>query len=341
MNDVELTTDQLSGSLIDLKIRIQEDIQTKEPDEGLLTLEYLGAKSEFSNLAKQIQSIPKEDRGRIGALINQVKQVITDIIKTHVQENKETQSHAFVDVTIPGYKPMRGHLHPTTMVIHEMNEIFKHMGFSVYEGPEIETDEYNYDRLNLPKNHPARDLQDSLYIDEPDILLRTQTSSLEAHILMEYTPPFRFVVPGKVYRNEKSNASNNVMFYQYEGIAVGKSITLADLKGTLEVFIHRFFGEERESRFRCKYYPQVEPGVGVDISCAFCNKKGCTVCKGRGFIEMLGAGMVHPNMFRRAGLDPQEYTGFAWGMGLDRIVMQRYGIRDIRSLYNGDILYNE
>ncbi|MCX8009215.1 MAG: phenylalanine--tRNA ligase subunit alpha, partial [Patescibacteria group bacterium] len=163
--------------------------------------------------------------------------------------------------------------------------------------------------------------------------------SVEAHILQDFKPPYRFVIPGKVYRYENVNASNNVMFYQYQGLAVGEGITMAHLKGTLDTFVKKFFGKNRETRFRCKYYPEVEPGVGVDISCGFCAKKGCSVCKGRGWVEMLGAGMIHPNMFRRVGLDPQHSTGFAWGMGLDRIVMQRYGIDDIRSLYNGDIMY--
>lgn len=339
-NELVLTADQLSGSLIELEREVKQKIEQSSLDEGLLPLEYLGAKSEFAQLARQIQHIPKEDKGRIGVLINEVKQSITESIKKKELQAKAPQPTAkHFDITIPGHKPTVGHLHPTTIVINEMNAIFTRMGFSVYSGPEIETDEYNYDRLNLPQDHPARDLQDTLFIVEPDILLRTHTSSLEAHILMEYPPPFRFVVPGKVYRNENANASNNIMFYQYEGMAVGEHITLAELKGTLDTFIKSFFGKDRESRFRCKYYPQVEPGVGVDISCAFCNKKGCVVCKGRGWIEMLGAGMVHPNMFRKAGLDPDVYSGFAWGMGLDRIVMQRFGINDIRSLYNGDILY--
>lgn len=337
MSEITYTTDQLMGVLIDIEQRVKEELKNASDDKGLLTLKYLGNKSEFASISRLIQYIPKGDRGRIGSLINQIKQSIVDAIDNS-QVNK-TSDITFFDVTVPGHRPHIGHLHPTTIVINEMNAIFTRMGFSVYDGPEIENDEYNYDRLNLPKDHPARDLQDTLYITEPDVLLRTHTSSMEAHILVEFPPPFRFVVPGKVYRYENANASNNVMFYQYEGIAVGNDITMAELKGTVNTFIKQFFGEERESRFRCKYYPQVEPGVGVDISCAFCNKKGCTVCKGRGWIEMLGAGMVHPNMLRRVNLDPAVYSGFAWGMGLDRIVMQRFGINDIRSLYNGDIGY--
>jgi phenylalanyl-tRNA synthetase alpha chain len=337
--EITYTTDQLMGVLIDIQQRTKKELESSTEDKGLLTLKYLGNKSEFATASKYIQYIPKEDRGRIGSLINQVKQAISDAIEQ--AQVISISATPLTDVTIPGHKPYVGHLHPTTIVINEMNAIFTRMGFSVYDGPEIENDEYNYDRLNLPQDHPARDLQDTLFIQAPDILLRTHTSSMESHILEEFAPPFRFVIPGKVYRYENANASNNVMFYQYEGIAVSKDITVAELKSTLDTFIKQFFGETRESRFRCKYYPQVEPGVGVDISCAFCNKKGCTVCKGRGWIEMLGAGMVHPNMLRRVNLDPSVYSGFAWGMGLDRIVMQRFGINDIRSLYNGDIGYKE
>lgn len=337
---MEITVNQLTALLIELEQQAKETINQSSKDKALLRSELLGGKSEFARLSKVIVSLPKEDRGRAGALLNQVKQSIEEYINDHISQPTTPNPQPF-DTTMPGHRPHIGHLHPTTIVIEEMNDIFKSMGFSVYDGPEIETDEYNYDRLNLPQDHPARDLQDTLYIEEPDVLLRTHTSSLEAHILMEYQPPFRFVVPGKVYRYENANASNNIMFYQYEGMAVGAGITMAHLKGTLDVFIKKFFGKERESRFRCKYYPQVEPGVGVDISCAFCNKKGCVVCKHRGWIEMLGAGMVHPNMLRKVGLNPNEISGFAWGMGLDRIVMQRFGINDIRSLYNGDIGYKE
>lgn len=306
----------------------------------LVKLDALGPKSDFGQLSKQMKDIAREDKQRVGIVLNQVKLAIEDALAKHTPQTKNAASQ-IIDVTLPGHIPVMGHLHPTTIVIREMNQIFASMGFSIGDGPEIETDEYNYNRVNLPMDHPARDLQDSIYIEEPNWLLRTHTSSVESHLLEDVPPPFRFVIPGKVYRFENANATNNIMFYQYEGMAVGTDITLSDLKGTLDVFVRKFFGETRETRFRCKYYPQVEPGVGVDISCAFCNKKGCAICKGRGWIEMLGAGMVHPNMFRKAGLDPDTYTGFAWGMGLDRIVMQRYGITDIRSLYNGDIAYKE
>lgn len=336
-----ISSAELTGKLLDIQQRATQQIAASQTAPDLLRLEVLGAKSEFATVTRLIKGVPPQDKQSVGIVINQVKQAIESALAHLSQMQKADTVAEIIDVTIPGHIPLQGHLHPTTIVIREMNDIFQTMGFSVADGPEIENDEYNYNRLNLPLDHPARDLQDSLYIEEPNWLLRTHTSSVESHLLAEVAPPFRYVIPGKVYRYENANATNNIMFYQYEGMAVGKDITLAQLKGTLDVFVKKFFGSTRETRFRCKYYPQVEPGVGVDISCAFCNKKGCTVCKGRGWIEMLGAGMVHPNMFIKAGLDPQVYSGFAWGMGLDRIVMQRYGITDIRALYNGDIGYKD
>lgn len=337
-----ITSAELTGQLLDVKRTILLSIQESTQPTDLLRLEVLGQKSEFAQITRQIKQVPPQDRQAVGIVINEVKQSIELAIEQKSQVTKnQIQKEKTVDITLSGHIPLRGHLHPTTIVIREMNQIFQSMGFSVAEGPEIDTDEYNCDRVNLPADHPARDLQDTLFIQEPSWLLRTHTSSVEAHILEKEKPPYRFVVPGKVYRQEKANATNNIMFYQYQGLAIGTDITMAHLKGTLDTFVRKFFGEKRETRFRCKYYPEVEPGVGVDISCAFCDKKGCTVCKHRGWIEMLGAGMVHPNMLRRVNLDPAVYSGFAWGMGLDRIVMQRFGIADIRSLYNGDISYKE
>ncbi len=333
--------------LMDLLLDLQEDAQQRAQSEQTTPEElrrlYFGTQGAFTQLSKHIRLVPSQDRQQVGRLLNQVKRAIEAVIAVKQQQTKEQARAArqTIDITIPGHVPIQGHLHPTTLVVREMNRIFQSLGFSVADGPEIETDEYNFDRTNLPPDHPARDLQDALYIQEPTYLLRTHTSSVESHILATAKPPYRFVIPGKVYRNEKANASNNIMFYQYQGLAVSTDITMAELKGTLNSFIHKFFGEARETRFRCKYYPEVEPGVGVDIDCVFCNKRGCTVCKGRGWIEMLGAGMIHPNMLRQVGLDPSIYSGFAWGMGLDRIVMTRYGISDIRSLYNGDIGYRE
>lgn len=302
-----------------------------------LRIHYLGKRGVLAEMATQIPQLPSEEKAEIGEVFNDVKRAIADTIGSK-RVARSTQP-ADIDLSLPGTPIRVGLMHPITAVAREMNAIFQSLGFSVADGPEIETDEYNYNRLNLPPDHPARDLQDSLYIKEPDILLRTHTSSVEAHILATHKPPYRFVFPGKSYRFENMSAANHFMFYQYQGLAVGEHITLANLKWTINTFIHLFFGPQRQSRFRCKYYPEVEPGVGVDIDCPFCNQKGCSVCKMRGWIEILGAGMIHPNMLTRVRLDPQKYSGFAWGMGLDRIAMDRYHINDIRALYNGDLVY--
>lgn len=311
-----------------------------------IRVEYLGkSQGKLTLIIKKIPELPTNERGIVGRFANEVKQTIEDTLNSQEQslrdQKQKDSSKEIVDPTLIGTPPKQGYLHPTTIVFREMNAIFKSMGFEVAEGPELETDEWNYDRLNLPLDHPARDLQDTLYIEEPNLLLRTHTSSIEAHILASQKPPYRYVIPGKAYRFENVNASNNIMFTQYQGLAIGTDISMAELKGTLTTFIKRFFGDNRKIRFRCKYYPEVEPGVGVDLDCPFCNQKGCTVCKYRGWIEMLGAGMVHPNMLRRVGLDPQQYSGFAWGMGSDRIVMDRYKINDVRALYSGEIAYKE
>jgi len=299
----------------------------------------IGKNGQVTKIVKTLSQLPPDQKATLGKKINELKKEVEKALTEKEISLAHSEKGLEQDLTLPGHKPVVGHLHPTTIVINEMNEIFLGMGFSVASGPELETDEWNYDRLNLPLDHPARDLQDTLYIKEPDVLLRTHTSSIEAHILDEMKPPYRFVIPGKVYRYENANASNNIMFYQYQGLVMGEGITMAQLKGTLNTFVQKFWGKETKTRFRCKYYPEVEPGVGVDISCTFCRGAGCSVCKNRGWIEMLGAGMVHPNMIKRVGLDPEKISGFAWGMGLDRIVMTRFGISDVRSLYNGDIIY--
>lgn len=302
-----------------------------------LRINYLGKNGILTQVTKEFKDLSIEEKADIGRIFSEAKVAIAEAIAFKFQIPNPTSQN--IDMSLPG-KPVRvGLMHPISAVAREMNDIFRYLGFSVADGPEIEDDEFNYNRLNLPKDHPARDLQDSLYIKEPDILLRTHTSSLEAHILATHKPPFRFVFPGKSYRYENVSASNHMIFFQYEGIAVGENITMANLKSTLETFIHMFFGPERKSRFRCKYYPQVEPGVGVDIDCQFCQQKGCSVCKNRGWVEMLGAGMIHPNMLRVVGIDPAKYSGFAWGMGLDRITMSRYKLNDIRALFNGNLVY--
>lgn len=303
-----------------------------------LRIVYLGRNGKITNLVKKIKEVNPENRQQIGLLTNEAKKTIESMLAEQKNSFKENLREWF-DPTIPVNPAKIGKFHPTSIVISEMFEIFKNMGFSVMEGPEIETDYYNFELLNLPKDHPARSLQDVLYVEEPEILLRSHTSSVETRSIEKLKPPFRVVVAGKCYRFENLNASNNAMFYQFQGFALQKGVSLSDLKGTLYHFAKTYFGEERKIRFRCKYYPEVEPGVGLDLNCEFCGGRGCSVCKGRGWIEVLGAGMIHPNILRNFKINSMEISGFAFGMGLDRIVMDRFKISDIRSLYNGDIKY--
>lgn len=303
-----------------------------------IRIDLFGRSGKVTSIVQNLKNIEPEKRKQTGILVNEVKKTLENQLAEKKNDLKVVIRKWF-DPTIPVGLPKIGHLHPTSIVISEMTEIFKNLGFSITEGPEIESDKYNFELLNLPKDHPARSLQDVLYIDEPETLLRSHTSSVETRVIQNLKPPFRIVVAGKCYRFENVNASNNAMFYQFQGVALQKGISLADLKGTLVYFVKSYFGEERNIRFRCKYYPEVEPGVGLDLDCTFCNQKGCSVCKGRGWLEMLGAGMIHPNILKNFGLKPNEISGFAFGMGLDRIVMDRFKINDIRSLYNGDIKY--
>jgi phenylalanyl-tRNA synthetase alpha chain len=315
-------------------------IQSEDKQElERLRIHYLGKKGIINELAKDIPQLPLDKRVEAGQVFNDVKEAITNAINAKAHRAKAIKSAPIDDLHLPGTEIAVGILHPLTAVAQEMNDIFKYLGFSIADGPEIETEEYCFERLNLPPDHPGRDLQDSLYIRDPDIVLRTHTSSVEAHILANHKPPYRFVFPGKAYRYENVSSTNHMMFNQYQGVAVGENITLGNLKWTLETFIKKFYGEHRQARFRCKYYPEVEPGMGVDIDCPFCDGLGCQVCKYRGWIEILGSGMIHPNMLKRVDLDPSKYSGFAWGMGLDRITMTRYGLKDIRSLFNGDLIY--
>lgn len=301
-------------------------------------IDLFGRNGKITLIIRELKNLKPEEKKQTGILINEVKKTIEELIQDKKNDFKIVIREWF-DPTIPVKSSKIGHFHPTSIVISEMSEIFKNLGFSITEGPEIESDKYNFELLNLPKDHPARSLQDVLYIEEPEVLLRSHTSSVETRSIEKLKPPFRVIVAGKCYRFENVNASNNAMFYQFQGFALQKGISMSDLKGTLYYFVKSYFGDNRKIRFRCKYYPEVEPGVGLDLDCQFCNQKGCPVCKGRGWLEMLGAGMIHPQILRNFGYNPKEMSGFAFGMGLDRIVMDRFKIADIRSLYNGDIKY--
>ena len=290
---------------------------------------------EITDLVKSLADLDLNEKKTVGPKLNQLQ----DELKTQIERKKsaleeEKLADPLIDLTYPEKPKSTGMLHPITQVIREMNAFFRYYGFSIAEGPEIETEEYNFRKLNLPEGHPATDLQDTLYVTG-DILLTTHTSSIEARVLTEYKPPIRVAFPGKCYRNETVNSTNAAFFHQYQGLAVDKGITIEHLKGVLERFHQYLFGDNVELRFRYKYYPEVTPGLGVDLKCQFCHGKGCDVCRQRGWIEVLGSGMVHPNILEMCGIDPEEYTGFAFGMGLDRLVMQRFGIDDIRKLYGG------
>lgn len=332
-----MTLDDLKRQIDILTQEIQEDLQILNSDS--FKIKYLSKNSNYQNLIKLISEIASNEKKEAGKLINNVKQYIESEIKNKTNPTNQSTKTFDFDYTIPGINPNLGHLHPTTTTIAEINSFFKHYGYSVAIGPEIETDEYNFEKLNLPKNHPARDMQDTLYIKSPELLLRTHTSSVETRTMTNSKLPIKIVVPGKAYRNETVNKSNNAIFYQYEGLVVDKGINMGHLKMTLVDMLKHLFGKDVKYRFRPKYYPQVEPGVGADIECPFCSGKGCAVCKNRGWIETAGAGMVHTNALKASGIDPEIYSGFAFGFGLDRLVMAKHKIKDIRDLYSGNLVY--
>ncbi len=295
----------------------------------------------ISNLIKTIPALSPEEKKTSGPMINELQEKIkTRFELTKKDYYKAQVNDPLIDMSLPGNVLPTGNLHPTTLIIREINSFFRYKGFSIYEGPDIESYEYNFKKLNLPLGHPATDLQDTLYISEPDILLRTHTSSIEARLLTNEKPPIRAAFAGACFRNETVNSTNSTFFFQYQGVCVDKGISVGHLFSILTDFHKFLFGDDVELRFRYKYYPEVSPGVGVDMKCRFCSGDGCSVCKYRGFIEVLGSGMIHYNTLKLCGIDPEVYTGFAFGIGLDRLVMQKYAINDIRKLYVQGMVYN-
>ena|SRR3989339_204543 len=332
----------MQTQITQIQSRFTSDLdQVHTPTElDALYLKYLGKKGSTTQLLGQLKELSLSDKKIYGPLLNQLKQSQESQIKDKSKLLSSDVSHLLsMDLTIPGQIKPIGHLHPTTILIREMNDFFRQQGYSIGEGPEIENVEYNFRRLNLPEGPPATDLQDTLFIREGDLLLRTHTSSVETRILSSQKPPLRVVVPGKCYRNETNSTTNTNFFYQYQGFVVDQGINIQHLKSILTEFHQFLFGKDIKLRFRYKYYPEVTPGMGVDIECNFCHGKGCQICKYRGFIEVLGSGMIHPNTLKACGIDPSIYTGFAFGMGLDRLVMTKFGITDIRKLYGGELIY--
>ena len=332
----------IDSSIKSLKQEFSTNLESVKSQIELDTLyiKYLGKKGITSQLLKTLRGLTLQDKQKYGPVLNKLKITQESQIKNKSKSlASDVWNLSSIDLTIPGTVKSTGRLHPTTTIIREMNEFFLRQGFSIGEGPEIEHVEYNFRRLNLPEGHPATDLQDSLFIEEPNLLLRTHTSSVETRMLSANTPPMRVVVPGKCYRNETTSLTNSAFFYQYQGFVVDKGITIGHLKDTLTKFHQFLFGQDVKLRFRYKYYPEVSPGMGVDMECRFCHGSGCQVCKYRGFIEVLGSGMIHYNTLNACGIDPEVYSGFAFGMGLDRLVMSKYGIADIRKLYGGELVY--
>ena len=307
-------------------------------------VKYLGKKGELTALLKQMGSLSKEERPVIGSMVNKVRDELEEIISSKEEKLKKEEiakklESEKIDVTLPATKIRRGSKHPLNRIIEEVEDLFVSMGYDVISGPELETDEYCFERLNLPKGHPARDMQDSFYITT-EYLLRTQTSAVQARAMManKEKSPIRVIVPGKTYRRE-DDATHSHQFNQVEGLVIDKDITFADLKGTLEVFMKHMLGEDTKLRFRPSYFPFTEPSFEVDVSCFKCGGKGCNLCKHTGWIELLGSGMVHPNVLKMNGYDPDKYTGFAFGTGLDRLAMFKYGITDMRLLYANDVRF--
>ncbi|MEK3807706.1 MULTISPECIES: phenylalanine--tRNA ligase subunit alpha [unclassified Metabacillus] len=337
----------MQEQLKQLQLEALEKIQAANDLKSLneIRVSYLGKKGPITEVLRGMGKLSAEERPLMGALANEVRESIATSISAKQEGLEEAAveeklAAETIDVTLPGRPVRTGNHHPITSVIEEIEDLFLNMGYSVEEGPEVETDYFNFEALNLPKGHPARDMQDSFYITE-ETLLRTHTSPVQARTMQKYKGqgPVKIICPGKVYRRDNDDATHSHQFTQIEGLVIDENISMSDLKGTLEAFAKKMFGEEREIRLRPSFFPFTEPSVEVDVSCFVCGGKGCSVCKKTGWIEILGAGMVHPNVLEMAGFDSKKYSGFAFGMGPERIAMLKYGIDDIRHFYTNDMRF--
>ena len=306
-------------------------------------VKYLGKKGELTLILRGMGGLSAEERPIVGSLVNQVRDELETLIekKKNEFENLELQKRLEtenIDITMPSKKIKLGSVHPITQIINDVKEIFIGMGYEIADGPEVELATYNFDKLNTPPDHPARDVQDTFYITE-DIVLRSQTSPVQARVMENQKPPIKVICPGAVYRSDTVDATHSPVFHQIEGLVIDKNISMGDLKGTLEMFAKKCLGEKTQIRFRPHHFPFTEPSAEADVSCFVCGGKGCRVCKGEGWIELLGCGMVHPNVLRNCGIDPEEYSGFAFGFGVERIAMAKFGIDDMRLLYENDVRF--
>jgi phenylalanyl-tRNA synthetase alpha chain len=308
-----------------------------------IRIEIFGRNGKINQLFSEIKNISPENRRQYGSDLNQLKTELENQLeskKTTISKSEKKIEDSKIENSTFSLKKV-GHLHPITQTERQLNKVFQDLGFSIYNSPEIVTDEFNFERLNVPQNHPARDMQDSIYIKEPEYLLRTQTSAIEGYLLAQKNKdlPIRAVCPGAVFRNEKVNRSNHFVFHQYQAVVVDKNLTMKDLIGTMDLMFKTLYGDKAIVRYRAKYYPEVEPGVGPDMQCFSCHGKGCPLCKHAGWIEMGGSGMIHPKVLQMAGINPQIWSGFAFGMGLDRWTMAQKNIKDIRTLMGGNLAY--
>lgn len=336
----------MEAQLTALKQEVLEKISAAATVKELndVRVAYLGKKGPITDLLKGMGKLPAEERPKMGALVNEVRQEVTEVLEARMADLEaqavEAQlANESIDVTLPGRPVQIGNHHPLTKVIEEIEDLFIGMGYEIAEGPEVEKDYYNFEALNLPKGHPARDMQDSFYISE-ELLLRTHTSPVQARTMeKKQGEPIRIICPGKVFRRDNDDATHSHQFMQIEGLVIGENIRMTDLKGTLDLLGKKMFGQDREIRLRPSFFPFTEPSVEMDISCFKCGGSGCSVCKRTGWIEILGAGMVHPNVLRMAGYDPDKVSGFAFGIGAERIAMLKYGVEDIRHFYTNDMRF--
>ena len=316
---------------------------TDKAELDALKVKLMGKKGELTLIRRSMGQIPAEDRPKAGQMINEVVTALTEKLDAldaklkSAEQEKKLASEA-IDVTEPRKHTEMGVVHPISLVQDQMLSVFTSMGFDVVEGPEVEYDLYNFEMMNIPKNHPARDAQDTFYIED-NIVLRTHTSPVQARTMLNRKPPIRIVCPGRVYRADEVDATHSPVFHQMEGLVIDKDVTMADLKGTLDAFASKLFGDDVTTRFRPSFFPFTEPSAEVDLTCVNCHGKGCRICKGTGWIEVLGAGMVNPKVLEMCGIDSKEYSGFAFGVGLERIDMLRYGITDMRALFEGDVRF--
>lgn len=336
----------ISEKIEAIKAAVMEELAKSEHLQDIqdIRVKFLGKKGELTAIMKEMKNLSKEDRPKVGQLVNTARSAIEEQLNTKLEEVKAKELAAKlesekIDITLPGRKPVTGHEHPLHQTLRLMEDSFLRMGFSIVEGTDIESDYYNFQCLNLPEDHPARDMQDSMYITD-NILLRTHTSGMQARTLQSHKPnePFKIIAPGKVYRCDY-DATHSPVFHQMEGMIIDKNIRFSDLKGMLEDFLRDIFGEDTKVRFRASYFPFTEPSAEVDISCVMCGGEGCRVCSHTGWLEILGCGMVNPNVLRLNGYDPDVVTGFAFGMGVERIAMLKYGIDDLRLFYENDMRF--